>query len=37
MTYRVTYGGFTIYEGDNADDAYNAYLKAGPYGKIYED
>lgn len=36
-TYRVTYGGFTIYEGSDEDQAYNAYINAGPYGRIFTE
>lgn len=35
--WRVTYGGFTILETEDEDEAYEAYLGCGPYGKIMED
>jgi hypothetical protein len=33
----VTYAGWTVYEGEDPDAAYEAYLEAGPYGRIWED
>lgn len=32
----VTYGGFEIYEGDDEEKAYDAYVDCGPYGRIWE-
>ncbi len=37
MKYTVKYAGFTVYEGNNADTAYEAYLECGPYGTIKEE
>lgn len=36
-SYRVTFGGFTVYEGRDEDQAWNAYIGAGPYGRIYTE
>lgn len=32
--WRVTFGGFTIWEGVNEDEAEEVYRQQGPYGKI---
>lgn len=32
----VTFGGFEIYDGPDEEKAYAAYIKAGPYGRIWE-
>lgn len=36
-TWVVTYGGYVIYDGEDAEVAYEKYLIGGPYSKIYED
>lgn len=36
MRYTVRYGGFVIYEGDDAEKAYEEYRECGPYGQIFE-
>lgn len=36
MSWIVTYGGWTIYEGDDEEEANEAYRACGPYGKIKE-
>lgn len=34
--WRVTFGGFTIWEGDDEDEAHEVYIGCGPYGNIME-
>lgn len=36
MKYIVTYGGFTYFESEDEDEAYEVYLECGPYGNIVE-
>ena len=36
MKYTVRYGGWTIYEGDDLDEAQRVYRGCGPYGSFWE-
>lgn len=37
MRYTVRFGGWIIYEGDDVDEAQEAYRGCGPYGTIREE
>lgn len=36
MSWIVRYGGWTVYEGDDEQKAYEEYRACGPYGTIRE-
>lgn len=36
MSYIVRYAGWIVYEGNDADKAFEEYRACGPYGTIHE-